>query len=218
MNDVLPESVAAVVDAAGNEPEAVLREMEAHGEERDFPIIGPAAGRTLRLLARTVDAERVFEFGSGFGYSGAWWAGALPADGELVLTDLDGSNLDTAREFFARGEWAPTVRYEAGDAVETFDSYGGSFDAVLFDHQKARYAETLSLVKPELEPGSLVVADNMLGGPVTPDAVRDALEGGAPADDHVAGVAAYIEAVRDDPDFETTLLPLGEGIAVSYLR
>jgi predicted O-methyltransferase YrrM len=53
---------------------------------------------------------------------------------------------------------------------------------------------------------------------VTPESVRDALEGGEPANDHVAGVASYIENVRDDPDFETTLLPLGEGIALSYLK
>jgi predicted O-methyltransferase YrrM len=218
MNDVLPESVADVLELAGTEPEPVLREMAVHGTERGFPIIGPEAGRTLRLLARAIGAERVFEFGSGFGYSGAWWAGALPESGELVLTDFEAKNLKEAREFFERGGWAPTVRYEAGDAMETFENYEGPFDAVLIDHQKEKYAAALAAAKPELRSGGLLVADNMLAGPVTPESVRDALEGGEPANDHVAGVASYIENVRDDPDFETTLLPLGEGIALSYLK
>jgi len=218
MSEVLPEAVADVIELAGAEPDPVLREMETHGDERDFPVVGPAVGRTLRILARAVDAERVFEFGSGFGYSGAWWAGALPDSGELVLTDFESENLAEARDFFERADWAPDVHYEAGDAMATFEGYEGPFDAVLIDHQKTKYVDALELAKPELRSGSVVVADNMLAGPVEPETVRDALEGKEPASDHVAGVAAYLETVRDDPDFETTLLPLGEGIAVSYKK
>jgi predicted O-methyltransferase YrrM len=216
MGEVLADDVEAVLDLAGSDPEPVLAEMAAHGRERGFPIIGPSAGRTLRLLARTVDAERVFEFGSGFGYSAAWWAGALPESGEVVLTDFDEENLDEARAFFDRGGWPPTARFEAGDAMATFREYAGPFDAVLIDHQKTEYVDAFELARGELAADAVVVADNMLAGPVSPASVRAALEGAEPADEHTAGVAAYLEHVRDDPDFETTLLPLGEGIAVSY--
>jgi predicted O-methyltransferase YrrM len=216
MGEILTDDAEAVLDLAGAAPGPVVEEMATHGRERGFPIIGPTAGRTLRLLARAVDAERVFEFGSGFGYSAAWWAGALPASGEVVLTDFDEENLAEAREFFDRGEWAPTPRFEAGDAMATFREYEGPFDAVLIDHQKTEYVAAFELAREELADGAVVVADNMLSGPVTPASVRAALEGADPADDHTAGVADYLEHVRDDPDFETTLLPLGQGITVSY--
>ena len=52
--------------------EPVLLEMEAEGKERGFPIIGRLVGVTVELLARSVGAARVFELGSGFGYSAYW--------------------------------------------------------------------------------------------------------------------------------------------------
>ena len=61
--------------------EPVLLEMEAEGKERGFPIIGRLVGVTVELLARSVGASRVFELGSGFGYSAYWFARAVGPDG-----------------------------------------------------------------------------------------------------------------------------------------
>jgi predicted O-methyltransferase YrrM len=214
--EYLSEDARHVVELAGAAPEPLLGEMEAHGRERGFPTVGPAVGRLLRLLARTVGARRIFEFGSGFGYSAAWFAGALPDDGELVLTDYEESNLEAAREFLARGDYDASIRFEAGDAMETARSQDGPWDVVLIDHDKARYAAALELVREELASPALVVADNVLAGPVDPDEVRAALEGDA-VGETVAGIAEYLETVRDDPALETSVVPLGEGLAVSYV-
>ncbi|MEX0742719.1 MAG: O-methyltransferase, partial [Actinomycetota bacterium] len=61
----------------GRYDEPVLLEMEAEGKERGFPIIGRLVGVTVELLARSVAAKRVFELGSGFGYSAYWFARAV---------------------------------------------------------------------------------------------------------------------------------------------
>jgi len=212
---VSDDDVARVVAGAGAEMDPLLREMTDHGHERGFPIVGPAAGRFLRVLARTVDAERVFEFGSGFGYSAAWFAGALPADGEVVLTDYDGDNLDEAREFLARGGHDDVARYVVGDARETYAAASGPFDVVLIDAEKTRYVETFEVAREKLADGGLVVADNMLDGPLTPAEVADALEGESVENEHAAGIADYLAHVRDDPDFDTSVVPLGSGLAVS---
>ncbi|MFB6136611.1 MAG: FAD-dependent oxidoreductase [Halobacteriaceae archaeon] len=103
-------------------------------------------------------------------------------------------------------------------ALESFASYDGPFDVVLVDCDKQSYVDALELAVDELADGALVVADNMLAGPVTPAEVRAALVGEEPPSDHAAGIASYIERVRDDPAFDTSLLPLGEGIAVSQYR
>ncbi|GGL30503.1 hypothetical protein GCM10009037_12750 [Halarchaeum grantii] len=218
MADVLTDDVAALLAAANPEPESLLEEMAAHARERGFPFVGPAVGQLLRTLAATNGAERVFEFGSGFGYSAAWWAAALPEDGEIVLTDFDESNLVDARGFL-EDSYPPTFRYEVGDAFDSYGRHEGPWDAVLIDHDKDRYPEALELIRDDLSPGAVVVADNVMEGPVTPEEVRAALTGEAEAPSEAAvGVAAYLEAVRDDPDFETALVPLGEGIAISTYR
>jgi len=218
MSRILDDAVESLLAAANPEPSPLLAEMTEHGEDRGFPTVGPDASQFLRLLATLADAERVFEFGSGFGYSAAWFLSALPADGEIVLTDYDEGNLDEAREFLGRLDADATVHYEAGDAIESFERYDGPFDAVLLDHDKQRYAEAFDKVVEDIAPGGVVVADNIMEGPVNTEDVTDALRGGDPVDDQTAGIARYVERVRDDPDFETAHVPLGEGLAVSVYR
>lgn len=215
MSQVLDSTVEAFLQAANPAPSPVLEEMTDYGRNQNFPVVGPDVGQFLRIVAHLADASRVFEFGSGFGYSGAWFLGALPDDGELVLTDYDEDNLETAESFLSRLDTGATVHYETGDAMATFEAYDGPFDVVLVDHEKSKYVDALEDLRGDLAPGGVVVADNMMAGPVEPEAVTEALRGADPVDDHTASVARYIEHVRDDPEFETAFVPLGEGVAVS---
>src|SRR6266550_4544987 len=82
--------------------EPVLLEMEAEGKARGFPIVGRMAGAALELLARGIGARKVFELGSGFGYSGYWFSRAVGPEGELHLTDGDPENKERAMDFLER--------------------------------------------------------------------------------------------------------------------
>ncbi|MDD1607003.1 MAG: O-methyltransferase, partial [Methylococcaceae bacterium] len=55
----------------------VLTEMEALAEKNNFPIVGRLVGVFLETMAKTINAKRVFEFGSGYGYSAYWFAKAV---------------------------------------------------------------------------------------------------------------------------------------------
>ena len=215
MSQVLDTTAEAFLEAANPSPPPILAEMAAFGREENFPVVGADVGHLLRVIAQLAGAERIFEFGSGFGYSAAWFLGALPADGELVLTEYDAENLDTAQDFLPRLDHDATVHYERGDAMETFQQYDGPFDVVLLDHEKAAYVDAFEDVRGDLADGGVVVADNMMAGPVEPAEVTAAVEGADSGDDQTAGVADYIEHVRDDPGFETAFVPLGEGLAIS---
>ena len=65
------------------EPE--MQEMEKYAEETDFPIIGAAAGYYCYQIARMIKARSVFEMGSGYGYSTAWFAKAVKENGGGVV-------------------------------------------------------------------------------------------------------------------------------------
>ena len=210
------DDVETFAAAVGPEPDDVLRAMDERAEETGFPTVGPAVGGWLQQLAGFVDAERVFEFGSGYGYSAYWFARALPDDGEIVLTEIDVEELDDARDNLAAGGFDDIARFELGDAIDIVDDYDGPFDAVLIDNEKDRYAEAFEAVRPKVPVGGVVVADNMTAGPFEFEEIhRLVVEDGASDNDMASGVADYLECVRSDEDFETTLLPLGEGLAVS---
>jgi len=217
--ETLPEKTARFVRAAAPDPDEVQAEMAAYAEEHGFPTVGHEVGATLRLVTRMVDARRVFEFGSGYGYSAYWFAQALPEGGEVVLTEHDEDELDMAREYMSRGGFDDVATYEGGDALDAVERYDGPFDVVLIDHQKHRYEEAFEAVREKVPPGGVVVADNtMKAGIIQTEKLLAVLEGENPGgvNENTQGIVDYLDAVRRDDDFETVVLPLGEGIAVSY--
>lgn len=212
----VPDDLGAFAAAIGPEPDAVLEEMDARADETGFPTVGPAVGGWLQQLAGLVGAHRAFEFGSGFGYSAYWFARALPEDGEVVLTEIDAEELDDARAYFEQGGVADRATFEVGDAIEIVRKYEGPFDVVLIDNEKRRYVEAFEAVAPKVPPGGVVVADNMTAGPFEFDEIADLVIGNRTDDGGPAGgIAAYLDHLDDASSFETTLLPLGEGLAVS---
>lgn len=219
MTEIVPGESARFARAIGPQPDAILTEMNERAETEGFPHVGPEVGGWLQFLAGTVEARRVFEFGSGFGYSAYWFARALPDDGEVVLTEIDEAELEAAREYLARGGYDDRARFELGDALETISDYEGPFDVVLVDHDKPRYVDAFEAVKDAVATGGVIVADNaMTAGIIDFDDLSAGIVGDSlpeDANEHTRGIYRYLTAVRDDSGFETVVLPLGEGIAVS---
>ncbi|MEF8783352.1 MAG: O-methyltransferase [Haloarculaceae archaeon] len=228
----VPDETARFARHVGPEPNDVLSEMGAYAERKGFPIVGPAVGAWLSQFALMTGAERVFEFGSGYGYSACWFARALPADGEIVLTEHDEDNLDLAREYLERMGAESLATVEIGDAVEVASRYDGQFDLALLDIEKYQYVDAFEEIRRSIPPGGAVIADNtMSAGRESPDDTVDfgvllqAIEdrdfdiADADLDDigqrSTEGVLEYVAHVGDHPDFETTLLPLGDGVTVS---
>jgi len=211
------DALQRYVRATGADHSEIQAEMADYADEHGFPIIGPDAGAVLRLLARVTDARTVFEFGSGFGYSATWFL-AGGAD-TVVLTEIDRDELDMARDFLERAGHADRARFEHGDALDVVGGYDGPFDVVLIDHDKARYAKGFDLVRENVPEGGVVVADNMTKGPVDIEVLADYFADGEPlpddAGDPMAGVVEYVEHVRNDPAFESFVLPVGSGLCVS---
>jgi predicted O-methyltransferase YrrM len=214
--------LARLVDAVGPSHDDVQSAMIDHAVADGFPTVGADVGGVLRLLARLGDARDVFEFGSGFGYSASWFARGMTG-GRIVLTEYDEDELALAREFLD-GAYDVGFAFEAGDAMAAIDRYDGPFDLVLIDHENARYAPALARVREKLRPGAVVAADNVAVGPVDPktlvamlDEEVDGVARDEPwdVDTTTEGIASYLDLVRNDPAFETVLLPVGEGLVVS---
>ena len=218
MTDYLPDATRRFVELAGPRADPVQRAMEVHADEASFPIIGPSVGGLLRALATLGRAERVFEFGSGFGYSASWFARGMDDDGEVVPTEVAADELALAEDHLEGAGYAPAFVYEHGDALEVVERYDGPFDLVLVDHQKHRYVEGFERARDKVAPGGVVIADNMMRGPFAFDDVLAGLEGEPTPDGSTAGVVDYLERLRTDPDFTAVVLPVGSGLSLAVRR
>ncbi len=184
----------------------VLREMAEYGYSRNFPIVGPQVGRLLHLLARSINARRVLELGSGFGYSGLWFALAVGAEGQVVMTEGAQENADRAREYFTRAGLLDRAVFNVGDALEIARHTTGHFDVLFCDMYKEQYPEVVALARERLLVGGYLIADNML---------RDGKVLAGDGDVHTRGVIELTRRLMETGDFITTILPVRDGVSVS---
>src|SRR5262245_30491052 len=187
-------------------PDPVREEMERLGEAQRFPIIGPAVGQLCYVLARAIQAKRVFECGSGFGYSTWWFANAVGEGGQVVHTEGSLGNSMQARDFLTRAGLVSRVRFEVGDARETLRKTPGPFDIIFNDIDKDGYPDVFPMVREKLRVGGLFICDNMLWfGRVL-----------APAEDpDTQGIQELTRNLREATDFVTTLAPIRDGVTIS---
>lgn len=204
LHDAPVEAYLRALALQGEDP--LLREMHALAAERGFPIVGPEVGRFLAQVVHLMGARRVFELGSGFGYSALWFARALPEDGEVVCTDGDPANLDRARDFHARAGVADKVSYLAGHAQDLLQVTPGLFDVIFCDVDKEQYPDVYPLLRQHLRVGGALVIDNLLwdGRVADPD----------DTDDSTLGVRAFTARMWDSPEFLSSLLPIRDGVGL----
>jgi caffeoyl-CoA O-methyltransferase len=203
------------IEATARPPHAVLLEMEAVARPEGIPILNRDSGRMLGILAS--GRRRVVEVGTAIGYSTLWMALGLPEGGTIVTIDPDRDRTGRAREFWRRaGVPDPRIAVVNAPALDAFAAgtaeLAGPFDLVFIDALKDEYAGYARELRPRLAPGALVVADNVLWSGRT--------SGGRPArqGDGTDALRAFCEAMSSDPDFETTILPIGDGLLVAALR
>lgn len=204
---ILNPAIAAYLDGIQPTSDPILREMEAYGIGCNFPCLGPLCSRMLYMLASMTSARRIFELGSGFGYTMFWMAKALPSDGVVIGTEYEQSNIDLANEYFRRGGLIEKTDLRKGDALDILESESGPFDLIYNDIDKHDYPRVIELAKLRLRTGGLLISDNALwSGKVTDQAITD---------NETVGVRAYNDTVSADPDFATTIIPIRDGLSVS---
>ena len=186
---------------------AVLARLEREDAEeraRGVPAserarqVTPATGRFLfSVVAPQTDCE-VLEIGGSRGYSTIWLAtGVRYLGGRVLSLEHDQQKVEAWRANVADagiGDWADLVE---GDAFETLPAIDDVFDVVFLDAEKDDYERLFDIARTKLEPGALIVADNVLS--------------------HEETLGAYSRARQADPTLESVTVPLDRGLELSVV-
>jgi predicted O-methyltransferase YrrM len=212
MSDLNYDTIQSYLTSLVPPRPAEMQAMEAYAEKTDFPIIGPAAGYVCYQAARIIQARSVFELGSGYGYSTAWFARAVQENGGGVVHHVvwDEKLSGMAREHLGRLGYAEIVQYQVAEAVETLRNTPGPFDLIFNDIDKQAYPESLPIIKEKLRPGGILIIDNMLWSARIFD-----------KDDHSAateGVRHFTHEITHDPDWIINLVPVRDGVIIAYKK
>ena len=188
-----------------------LMAMEAEAERTKFPIIGPAAGYFCYLIARLIGARSVFELGSGFGYSTAWFARAVRENGGGIIhhTVWDEDLSGRARSHLAALGVSDLVTFRVGEAVAALRDAEGPFDLVFNDIDKDGYVASLPVIKSRLRAGGVLIVDNVLwSGRIFDESDTSS---------STAGIREFSRLVTSDPDWAASIVPIRDGLLVAQL-
>ena len=190
--------------------EKELQDMETYADENDFPIIGPACGYYCYQLARMIRAKSVFELGSGYGYSTAWFAKALKENGGGIVhhTVWDENLSQQARRHLVNLGCADLVQFHVSEAVGELKNTDGPFDIIFNDIDKQAYPASLPVIKKKLRPGGLLIIDNMLWH----GRIFDKTD----ASSATTGVHEFTKQIVKDKDWIVSLTPMRDGMIVAY--
>ena len=199
------------LDGLVPERPAEMIAMEAEAERTNFPIIGPAAGYFCYLIARLIGARSVFELGSGFGYSTAWFARAVRENGGGIVhhTVWDEKLSRRARDHLAALGMSELVSFRMGEAVTALREAQGPFDLVFNDIDKDGYVASLPVIKSRLRIGGVLIVDNVLWSGRIFDASDTSTS--------TAGIREFTRLVTSDPDWAATIVPIRDGLLLAQL-
>jgi caffeoyl-CoA O-methyltransferase len=210
--DPIPAQLHSYLDSLVPPRPPELQAMEAHANEVGFPIIGPASGNLCYQIARMIGARRIFELGSGYGYSTAWFARAVQENGGGVVHHVvwDEGLSQKARGHLAALGYADIVTYHVAEAVQALRETEGPFDLIFNDIDKHGYPDSLPVIAEKLRPGGVLIIDNMIWhGAIFDD------------DDHspaTEGVREFTRRITTDPGWIASLVPVRDGVIVAYKK
>lgn len=193
--------------------EEILCKMETYGHEKKFPIIDRLCGSFIYLLAEMISAKKVFELGSGYGYSAYWFCRSLQKrGGKVICTDDNFDNKKKAEEYLSPlGFWS-LIDYRLGEARQIFSESSESFDIIYNDINKGDYPDAWLMVKSRLKSGGLYICDNTLWyGRVAQEDLGNEKD----YKGWTKAIKEHNQLVFADKDFESTLIPLRDGILVA---
>ena len=192
------------------EPE--MQEMESYAEKNGFPIIGASCGYYCYQLARMLNARSIFEMGSGYGYSTAWFAKAVMENGGGVVhhTVWDEELSKRAAGHLSRLGFQGLVQFHNAEAVETLRQTQSPFDIIFNDIDKEAYPDSLPVIKEKLREGGVLIIDNMLwSGRVFNARNRDK---------STDAIRRFTRDITTDPDWIVSLTPMRDGMIVAYKK
>lgn len=193
----------------------LLKRIEAECEKEFIPLVKPETGRFLQVLVNLQKPRRILEIGTGFGYSTILLASACQGrKASLTTIEIDEDRFNRACQNFRTAGVAGMISPLCGDAGVLLPKLEDKYDFIFLDAAKGQYPEFFAKLWPLLEQGGTLVIDNVfLGGWVIdmywPERRKKTM---------VCRVRELLETLKNHPDLITSLIPLGDGLALSVRR
>ena len=213
---IVEERIVSYINSLEKENSPVLEEIEKEARKDGVPIIRKEMESFLRVMLSIKKPMRILELGTAVGYSAILMSEAIEKDASIITIENYEKRIVQARDNFKKADKEDVITMLEGDAMEIMPGLeGDSFDFVFMDAAKAQYIHFLPEVMRLMKKGAVLITDNVLQ------------EGDIIQSKYVVRrrdrtihkrMREYLEVVKNHPELETTIVPIGDGITISVKK
>ena len=209
--EFLKKEIYNYIDHHTTDESPILSKLRRETELKYLnPIMlsGKVQGNFLAIISKLIKPLNVLEIGTYTGYSTLCLAEGLPAEGIIHTIDKNEELLDIQNIYFEKSGFKNQIKQYTGDALAVIPGLNINFDMVFLDADKENYIKYLELISPKLNPGGVLLTDNVLWhGKI--------LESTENQDRTTKSIDNFNKKVREDKSLKTVILPIRDGISLT---
>ncbi|MBT2643681.1 O-methyltransferase [Bacillus sp. ISL-41] len=212
---MLSQELQSYIDSLIQPRNGLLLEMEEYADRNGVPIMEPAGIETMLQLLRIQQPEAILEVGTAIGYSALRMAFALPKT-KIVTLERDEERFKLAVDYIKRADRQQQIIQISGDALELEEEVAGHapFDAIFIDAAKGQYKRFFEMYSRYLKPGGMIITDNVLFKGLVYNQEADSRR----LRSLVKKIDEFNRWLAANQEYDTVILPIGDGIAISKKR
>ena len=212
MSNIIDNLVEDYIRTTLQDKEGLLRELEIYAQENNVPIVHKEVSELLKVLLKVQKPKRILEVGCAIGYSSILFATVLDKDVEIITVERNEKMIEKAKENIKRAGMENNITILEGDAEEILPNVEGTFDMIFLDAAKGQYKLFYDMIIDKLKVDGLLISDNIL------------YKGMVAHDDYVIRrkktivkrMRNYLDYISHCDYLDTSLIPIGDGVALSY--
>lgn len=214
MNYITQDYVENYIRSTLPEKEGILKDMELYALENHVPIVQKEVAALLEVMTKAVKAKRVLEIGTAIAYSTSIFALSMGEDGHVTTIERNETMIEVAKDNIKKNKLESQIKIIQEDAQEVLKHLDGEFDIIFLDGAKGQYNDFLDNCLRLLKVGGIIISDNILfKGMVATDELVIRRKRTI-----VNRMRQYLDYICNHPQLDTTIIPIGDGVAISYKK
>lgn len=214
MNNIQYDYIEEYINNTHKKEEAFFEELREYAEENHIYIVKPQVEKLLSVLMSAIKPQKILEVGTAIGYSSMLMLKYAGETSSVTTIERDEKVLLRAKENIKRRGLTDRINTIFGDATEVLENLSGEYDFVFVDAAKGQYRDHFEKSLKLVKQGGIILTD-------------DVLYFGMTASDELATkkhititrrLREYLSFLCSDERFETTILPIGDGVAITYIK
>ena len=213
MSNIVHDYIDDYIERTHKKNESFFEELRAMAEENHIYILKSQVERFLRTILPIIRPKRILEVGTAIGYSALLMADCLP-DAHIITIERDADVLELAKENVKKRGEEDRIRFIFGDATDVLEDLSGKFDFVFLDASKGHYRTHFDLAVSKMKPGGVIVTDDVLYMGMTASEKLEVKK----HDTITRRLREFLDYICKDTRFETSILPIGDGVALTFIK